>query len=366
MEDPLTESQQGETRALTLKQCRDLVERLSVPALLVELPTLKVVAVSGVAEAFLDVSGTGTDVLTETEAGKARLVLLAEANIHGYCARVEVVGKSGTTLPAELNVQRLDLPDTEQLALIIITLLADPSGPESTAKVADCGASAFRKHRIESVEIIGTVDRDWHIARLSSDAFELLGLASSDWVGKGFLSWLHPDDLGNVLMGVGQAFNVDASVTLRARLRHVDGSWLPVSMVVAPLVGSGGAEFAFVAQPLPCHEIANSSSAERVALLEQRLWRIALEVKSAGIVQELRRLPDHHQLPQLGELSARQFEVLTHLVNGQRVPAIALSMSVSQSTIRNHLSAIYHKLGVHSQSELVDLLHGLDEPEDQM
>jgi DNA-binding CsgD family transcriptional regulator len=38
------------------------------------------------------------------------------------------------------------------------------------------------------------------------------------------------------------------------------------------------------------------------------------------------------------------------------VPAVARDLYVSQSTVRNHLSAIFHLFGVHSQAELLALL----------
>jgi hypothetical protein len=35
---------------------------------------------------------------------------------------------------------------------------------------------------------------------------------------------------------------------------------------------------------------------------------------------------------------------------------IASQLYVSQSTVRNHLATIFHKFGVHSQAELLELL----------
>jgi DNA-binding CsgD family transcriptional regulator len=65
-------------------------------------------------------------------------------------------------------------------------------------------------------------------------------------------------------------------------------------------------------------------------------------------------------LDQLGpagaeRLSPRESEIVARLVSGDRVPAIAQALFLSQSTIRNHLSSAFGKLGVTSQQELVDL-----------
>jgi diguanylate cyclase (GGDEF)-like protein len=56
------------------------------------------------------------------------------------------------------------------------------------------------------------------------------------------------------------------------------------------------------------------------------------------------------------QLSTRQLEVLGRLLSGDRVPAIASALYLSQSTVRNHLSVIFKRWGVHSQQELIQLL----------
>jgi DNA-binding NarL/FixJ family response regulator len=57
--------------------------------------------------------------------------------------------------------------------------------------------------------------------------------------------------------------------------------------------------------------------------------------------------------PSLAGLSERQTEILRRVVRGERVPDIALELVVSESTVRNHLSGIYRKFGVHSQAALM-------------
>jgi DNA-binding NarL/FixJ family response regulator len=58
--------------------------------------------------------------------------------------------------------------------------------------------------------------------------------------------------------------------------------------------------------------------------------------------------------PEFGAVSAREAEVAELLARGKRVPQIASLLSISRHTVRNHLKALYRKLAVHSQSELVE------------
>src|SRR2546428_603958 len=92
---------------------------------------------------------------------------------------------------------------------------------------------------------------------------------------------------------------------------------------------------------------------EDAPLLLLALWRIALEIAAAGIGDAPVSGEMWWSDPALRELSQRQLEILRRLLRGERVPTIARDLFLSQSTVRNHLSAIYRRLGVHSQAELL-------------
>lgn len=66
--------------------------------------------------------------------------------------------------------------------------------------------------------------------------------------------------------------------------------------------------------------------------------------------------PELALVPGLDLLTGRENEVLERLMSGARVPQIAEQMFLAPPTVRNHLSSIYRKLGVHSQADLVALL----------
>ena len=96
-----------------------------------------------------------------------------------------------------------------------------------------------------------------------------------------------------------------------------------------------------------------ASGGDRASRLEGHLWRIAVEVQAAGIGDLALSGETWRPDAALTGLTRRQSEIIRGLRQGQRVHAIAQRLFVSESTVRNHLSAIYRKVGVHSQSELL-------------
>jgi DNA-binding CsgD family transcriptional regulator len=98
--------------------------------------------------------------------------------------------------------------------------------------------------------------------------------------------------------------------------------------------------FALVGPPEPF-----PAPADRVNELESRLRRIGLEVRAAGVLDNLALLPTPGEFPELGQLTTRQREILSRLRRGDRVAIIAAELYVSPSTVRNHLAAIFRKFG---------------------
>ncbi|MEG0461628.1 helix-turn-helix transcriptional regulator [Gordonibacter sp.] len=59
-------------------------------------------------------------------------------------------------------------------------------------------------------------------------------------------------------------------------------------------------------------------------------------------------------------LSAREAEVMEHIVRGKTVVRIAEELVISENTVRMHSKRIYAKLNVHKKQELIDLVDSLD------
>jgi DNA-binding CsgD family transcriptional regulator len=62
---------------------------------------------------------------------------------------------------------------------------------------------------------------------------------------------------------------------------------------------------------------------------------------------------------ELADLSVREREVVALLMAGERAPAIAKQLHISPHTVRNHLKSVFRKLGVGSQSELIQRIRTL-------
>jgi DNA-binding CsgD family transcriptional regulator len=236
------------------------------------------------------------------------------------------------------------------------------------------GPDAFRL-------VLGAVDHDWRLSEMSPDATTLFGWNLEECRGTALQSMVHPDDAPLLLLALGRAGvdrrGVAAIVRVRCEaMSTLEGSsddssedssevssggcegssphpvWLPVRCEVSPLCDHNPARFA-VAMWVLDTDGDTESREQRAARFEDHLWRIAVEIAAAGIGDA----PTSGEMwwgdPALRELSRRQLEVLRRLLRGERVPMIARDLFLSRSTVRNHLSAIYRRLGVHSQAELL-------------
>lgn len=99
-------------------------------------------------------------------------------------------------------------------------------------------------------------------------------------------------------------------------------------------------------------EASADELAAGIAAVAEGLW-----VGAPALVEGLMRLPKGGEV--LGEeslaepLTAREKEVLQHMAGGLANKQIALLLSISEHTVKFHLSSLYLKLGVSSRTEAV-------------
>jgi DNA-binding NarL/FixJ family response regulator len=105
--------------------------------------------------------------------------------------------------------------------------------------------------------------------------------------------------------------------------------------------------------------LPDSDPGARAPQMEQALYKITNALEEAGILtRPYTSLLQPDAPEELRNLSSREREVLHSLLAGQRVPTIARSFYLSPHTVRNHLKSIFRKLGVRSQTELLERLRG--------
>jgi DNA-binding CsgD family transcriptional regulator len=205
--------------------------------------------------------------------------------------------------------------------------------------------------------VLGTVDSFWRVDRISQDVTPLLGLTPEQCTGRPVLGMIHPSDVPALLAAVEHSRRGERAVRLVLGVSVRAHDWTQVTVVLATITAGEppALAFALIRDDDAADQPGDSS---REMQLEAHMLRIADELHAAGLIPRLHQLPALAEEPQLGKLTSREWAVLTRLLEGQRVPAIAADLYVSKSTVRNHLSSIYAKLGVHSQVDLVRLVRG--------
>ena len=254
---------------------------------------------------------------------------------------------------------RMRRPDGEEVHVVAWARPFDGARPCRRAVLAVAPAEGTRPlaepwfARVDLKQVaFGALDHEWRFSEISPDAAELLGWDLDDARGSLMQGAVHPDDASLLLLTLARSSAERRAVATCLRMQRPDGQWTPVRCVLSPLCDHNPARFGFGLWLLSDEDDLKMAD-HRAARLEEHLWRIGAEVHAAGIggLAANRGLLWSH--PELEGLSERQSQVLRRLINGEQVPAIASSLFLSESTVRNHLSAIYRKAGVHSQSELL-------------
>lgn len=328
-----------------------LVERSPLPIAVVDLDTLDYVALSPAGVEYLGLEDDShlpnvLDTTAEPDAAREAFALVRTGVIDGYEARRYVRRGNREPDSAAIAVRDLARYGFPARALVLVTTAAH-------------GEEALELPRLDPSEpdvCAGSTDSGGRIDRVSPEIESLLGLRD-ELSAATFVARVHPDDVASLSDALALTAAARAPVSVTVRLRHRDGHWTNTRLVVAaderddePRVG-----FALTGDATAARS-SDTSLDSRVDELERTLRRISNEIQALGLAPRMATLPSGDELPELGDLSARQWEIVSRLLAGERVPAIARSMFLSQSTIRNHLSAVFAKLGVHSQQELIQLI----------
>ncbi len=325
---------------------RDMVARSQLVCLVVEIPSAILVAGSPSARALLasggEVVGHSIEEFLADEPPTGAIDLLVAGRLMGY-ETVRSVKQAGGAVTFHGWVQALRDVDPPRYALVVAW-----EGGSARARTQPMGEEEFQP-------VVGTVDRELVIDRISAEARSVLGYDPEDLIGHSLLRLVAEPDAANILLALGQAATSGQGASHRARVQTADGSWLYCSVLVLPLLPPPSAAFAI----LPGDESADEKGPSG-RVVQQIIERLGRTIDGATLTRELADVP-WSTSSRLSRLSTRELEIVRRLAAGDRVPTIAALLYVSQSTVRNQLSTVFRKLGVHSQQELIVLLREMSD-----
>ena len=322
----------------------DVVAKCPLPCLLLAVPAEKILAASRAAERLLcpdDGSPVGRsleDFAAEEPTGA--LDLMAAGHLDGYEAR-RTIHRSDRTIPVTAWLRGVDGPGGRNFALA--KLLPDPGA---------LGEALQRPEGATAEVVVGSTDAHLTVDRVSADAAGLLGHGADDVVGQSLFRLVDDADVPRLLKALSHCSETGLGTSLAVRPQLLGFRASRCQLLLIPMEPAPSFAFALV----------NDESADALTSalgMEHALWQFDEVVRSATAS---RMAADMSPDAGLGRLSGRELEIVMRLMNGDRVPAIAESLFLSPSTVRNHLSAVFRKLRVGSQQELIHLLRRTDDP----
>ena len=203
--------------------------------------------------------------------------------------------------------------------------------------------------------VVGLIDGDGIVTSVSPQVHDVLGISAEELVGHQLFNASEEQQIRSLVAEENNG-ELTYSVALRMGRRDTRTTELEPLCVLTALAET--TDRCFIISPTAV--FLNTQRSQRTSQLELHLVRIAQEIQASRVLDSFDQLTPNARFPQLGTLNPRQWEVLRRLFRGERVASIAAALFLSPSAIRNTLSEIFQKFGVHSQVELLDLLSNSD------
>jgi DNA-binding CsgD family transcriptional regulator len=322
-----------------LSSAVEIVSKSPLMALVVELPSERILAASESAIELLSrvaepvVGRTVTEFMTDQTTGAD---LLLTGRVHGY--------QTTRTLPTDngdVDVQLWVRGVAGEGSPYAISVLW-PGGGQCDTLLPD----------LEGEELpvaVGSSDGELVVDRICHDVSALTQRPATETLGRSLLRLVEPADTAALMFGVAETVRSGTGTSVRVRVSRADGEPLWCHILLTPLVPPPALAFTIVPDRDEDEVPGAADAAERV------LWRLGSGMEATAISRHLAGA-EAAGAGHLQRLTTRELDIVGRLMAGDRVPAIAGALFLSQSTVRNHLSAVFRKLKVNSQQELLDLL----------
>jgi DNA-binding CsgD family transcriptional regulator len=307
------------------------------PALILEVPSERIIAASPAATRLLDPEGGMVvgQLLKEYTVDRPTLGadLFAGGRLNGVQTSRTLRRRAGEDEKVPMWIRSFERQPASTFVVAVFE-------PDAALPASDEPAD-WR----EAPAVVGTADASLIIERISSDAEVLFDLPVAELLGRSLLALVAPEAVGRCLSALGEAAASQNGVTLHLDIRGAAAHPLRCEVLILPLEPSPSCSFVFL--PIAAGTDGGDES--------DALSPILLRLRRGAEVARVGRGVFGARIPGLSRLTTRELEIVTRLLEGDRPPAIAETLFLSQSTVRNHLASVFAKLDVNSQQQLLGL-----------
>ena len=200
-----------------------------------------------------------------------------------------------------------------------------------------------------------TIDGEGRVVDMSPSFSEEFGFSLQDHVGSAPpFPWWPTEDRQNLallanLVHSGFASRIELGA-LRLTFQRADGSLVTGAMAPEIICRGSQQRISWCFTPI---QAATTGESARLETIARSCQQILENLKELGVVSAQAVAPPMAQSSASGLLSPREREILRLLLEGSVTADVASALSISPHTARNHTKAIFRKLGVHSQIELL-------------
>lgn len=315
------------------------VRQSSLPTLLMRVPSEEILVASDEAGKLLGLTAAEAvgrnveDFAADPPSGA--LPLVVSGRLSGFQARRRMRRPDGETQEMQAWVRAADPVVPVEFAIVVWWPGGRSAWSYLPAAPADPDAGP---------DVVGTVNSLLEIERVSEEV-RRLGLTAEEAVGKSVFRLFDVTSAADVLHALTEATDRQQMVAVAVNV-HCDGKPGMADLMLQPLWPAPSFSFS-----MAC---AGQGEVQRSPGDETVLRRMGRGVHALALADAFTFLHEA-DVPGVDKLSPRELDIIARLLSGDRVPAIASAIYLSQSTVRNHLSRIFHKLGVASQQELIEM-----------
>jgi DNA-binding CsgD family transcriptional regulator/PAS domain-containing protein len=328
---------------------RHQVRHSALPVILIRLSDGRTLEVS---EAFAIFTGRDrkslltervADYADEPEIAWASYALLASGALDGYTRKASFRRGDGAVVTFGLWVTACTESQPPRSAVATVLTTANASDPSVALENAPGSENLM----------IGTIDAQWRIDRITGASDPELAYRPQQILGSSAFVPINPEDVRNVLSLAAHCTVRNAGTFGRIRFAARDGGWVTRRVSLQPLTGEGSNGFAFTV----CREADHPRDTDPTKVAKEGLSAVMKATDAHrttfGLASWIAAFPTALQVPELSTLTAREYEIVARLAFGERVRTIADDLHLSQSTVRNHLTTVFRKFNVNSQTALL-------------